>query len=285
MAAMTRPHVEFVHARALPWREAVLGRGRSAVALKCLSEEADSGACSVLLRYPPGWSSSGPEICQAEEEFFVLRGDLVLGDQTLELHEYVHIPAGHIRPGLSSVGGATVIAFFSQSPVYMKAKQGPAVSDGILHVRSLAMAWDTFGIDPNINHLYAARKNLRLASDGSCRTYLLAGMPQGLPATRSCSMEQHPHDEEMFLVEGAMASDRGVMRRGSYFYRPAGIWHGLNYSLPGFLALMRTPGSNRTITQWSPLQQQLSLSPPHQPVVPAGYPVCAFAAVGDGDDY
>lgn len=285
MAAVTRPHVEFIHARSLPWMDVKLGPGRSMIGFKCLSEEADTGACTALLRYPPGWQSAGPEVFDGEEEFFVLRGSLTLGDRIVGLHDYVYIPAGLPRPELASPDGAIVIAFFSRSPFYRGAEGIAASFNGIVHVASLAMPWDFVGIDPNINHLYAARKNLRLAPDGSSRTYLLAGMPQGVPSNLSCAMEKHPHDEEMFLVEGAMASDRGLMRRGAYFYRPADIWHGLNHSVPGFLALMRTPGSSRTITLWTETQFAVSLEPVHQPVAPPGYPTAALAALGDRDDY
>ena len=78
-------------------------------------------------------------------------------------------------------------------------------------IDTTALRWDASGIDPNINHLNAAHRNLRFAPEGDCRSYLLGGMPQGYPYG-GAAMERHPHVEEFFLVSGDMASHLGVMR-------------------------------------------------------------------------
>ena len=51
-----RGHIEFVQAQCLPWRRIGYGLGRPDAEYKMLSRNPRDGACSALMRYPPGWS-------------------------------------------------------------------------------------------------------------------------------------------------------------------------------------------------------------------------------------
>ena len=67
-----RPHIDFVQAQNLPWQSAAIV-DRPSLSLKLLSQDPESGALSVLLRYPAGWSAAD-EWLDADDEFFVLDG-------------------------------------------------------------------------------------------------------------------------------------------------------------------------------------------------------------------
>ena len=75
---MARPHTEFIQVQALPWQRGLHGGARNYVQSKVLSVDYESGASTVKVRYPPGKSRSEPEILRADEEMFVLDGDLVV---------------------------------------------------------------------------------------------------------------------------------------------------------------------------------------------------------------
>ena len=69
-----RPHIDFVQAQNLPWQSAGI-IDRPALSLKLLSQDSESGASSVLLRYSAGWSATD-EWLDADEEFLVLDGSV-----------------------------------------------------------------------------------------------------------------------------------------------------------------------------------------------------------------
>ncbi len=151
-------------------------------------------------------------------------------------------------------------------------------------IDTTALRWDSAGIDPNINHLNAARKNLRLSPDGDCRSYLLGGMPQGFPYGGN-AMEQHPHGEEFFMVSGDMACHVGIMRAGAYFNRPPGIPHGRDCTRTGYLLFCRTPGANRTTSAWTAEKFPVLWDPPHRPVLPPEFTAAGASPVADPLEY
>ena len=80
-----------------------------------------------------------------------------------------------------------------------------------------ALQWDSTVWNPQLSHLRLSRKTLRVGPDET-RTYLLAGLPHGMPASGVAPLELHPHAEEMFLIAGDMWSPQGRMTRGAYFW-------------------------------------------------------------------
>jgi hypothetical protein len=293
---MARAYVEFVQSQWLPWEPApeVFGGAE----WKRLSHDPDGGACSVLLRWRAGRARLAPAL-GADWELFVLRGVLQLGKlPVLGTHFYAYLPAGlplgsaaaghaatDLPPGGEGPGdgSAIALAFFSRAPLAADAGK-PDLSRLVGPIDTTKLRWDNAGIDPNINHLNAARKNLRFAPEGDCRSYLLGGMPQGYPYG-GAAMERHPHVEEFFLVSGDMASHLGVMRAGGYFHRPPGIAHGRDCTRSGYLLFCRTPGANRTTTDWTPETYEVTWNPPHRPVIPAGLGAVGARPLADPVEY
>ncbi len=189
-------------------------------------------------------------------------------------------------------GEAILLCFFSRAPQPWVGERGQTGDDAVTFDASrligpldtTALRWDSSGIDPNINHLNAARKNLRLAPEGNCRSYLLGGMPQGFPYD-GASMEQHPHGEEFFMVSGDMACHVGIMRAGAYFHRPPDIGHGRDCTRTGYLLFCRTPGANRTVSVWTDAKYPVLWNPPHRPVLPPAFAAEGAHAVADPLEY
>jgi hypothetical protein len=285
---MGRQFIEFVQSQWLPWRTNVLAGQRAALEVKVLSRDDDDGASSMLLRYPPSWCVQTPEPIAADEEFFVLRGRLSRDGTDYGLHDYAYLPAGHQAGLAAGPEGAIVMTYFSATPEPITNQAAAQVHDPdrvVSRIETLLLPWDRTNMDPHIDHLHPFRKNLRLAPDGSGRTYLLGGLPQGFPASGDEPLERHPHNEEMFMISGDMPCSRGVMRAGAYFWRPPGIWHGADCSVTGFLLLMRTPGVNATVSEWSDTPHTVRVDPPFDPALPPGMDPSTVAPLRDPVEY
>jgi hypothetical protein len=236
--------------------------------VKILSTDKLTGAQTALVQLPENWSIGFDRPLGSYVELFVLAGSFMADDQEFGLHDYGWWPPGAKINQLSTRLGAQVIIYFGpqvQAETVKDVRQTECV-----HIRTIDRPWENSNVDPNINHLYAHRKNLRMDDVEPCRTYLLSGLPHGKPPSGLSRKEVHPHVEEFFLISGTMASSLvGTMRAGAYFWRPPGLLHGLDWSADGFMWLCRTPGSLKTISTWSAEEFKVERDPPYRPVIPA----------------
>jgi len=258
---MARPHVEFVQSQSVDWVD-----GGDGTAIKPLNIDPVNGDGTWLRRYPAGFGTPLAARPGTSLEFYILDGTVRLDGINLGPHAYGYQPVGTSPSVWESVEGALVLEIREERPV------SPTEPDPTILLDATALPWDVSTYDPQLRHMHNARKVLRLGPGDSGRTFLLAGLPHGFPATPDLPLEKHPHAEEMFLIHGEMKSPQGVMRDGAYFYRPPGIWHGLHVSEFGFLMLMRSPGANRISTEWSQHRHPVQYSPTFRPILPEGAP-------------
>lgn len=269
---MARPFIEFLQSQQLDWRVDPQLTGRQEVEAKLLSQDDTTGATTLLVRYPAGWTATSLEWCNVDEEFFVLLGEVVTNGRQYTRHHYAYWPSGFVRQNFK-VGpeGATLVVMLSGRPQY-SADPDPRMTCDVAalteQVDPFRLIWDRTNMDANIAHLNAWRKNLRLSPNGKGRTYLLAGLPQGFPESGEEPLERHPHVEEMFMISGDMPCSLGIMRAGAYFWRPPEIWHGADCTVNGFLLLARTPGTNVTVSEWSERAHPVLFDPQYRPQLP-----------------
>jgi hypothetical protein len=274
-----RPYIEFIQSQQLEWTAAPAVFGGAH--WKLLSRDEASGAVTALLRFAARTTQLAPRLA-VDWECFVLQGAASIGELSFATHYYAYLPAGQSLGRLQAPHETILLSFFRGDPQPAPDHQADRdlAARLIAPVDTTAMRWDSSGMDPNINHLNAARKNLRFAPEGDCRSYLLGGMPQGFPPTHT-PLETHPHVEEFFMVSGDMSVHCGIMRAGAYFWRPPGIPHGRDCTRSGFLLFCRTPGSNRTVSEWSRERYSVSFTPAHRPVLPANLSAAGAAPVPD----
>ncbi len=268
---MGRPYIEFIHSQFLPWTAGVLPQPRDTLRVRILSEDDVTKAATLIVEYPAGFVSAQGSAMGVDEEMFVLSGLLEVGGVRFGPHDYGFWSRGRALPELKSPERTIALVFISGAPEMIDAAGAEALyrpERTIDRLASIDLPWDRSNMDPNIGHLNAWRKNLRLDPDGGARTYLLAGLPHGYPADGRQPLERHPHIEEMFMISGDMPCSKGVMRAGAYFWRPEHIWHGADCTLNGFLFLGRTPGSNRTISEWEETSHPVTFTPAHRPEIP-----------------
>lgn len=267
---LNRDHIEFVQAQMLPWRRIGHGLARPDVEYKLLSRDAGDGACSMLMRYPPGWSREGPEHILADEEFFVIEGALEMDGRRYGPDCYAFLPAGWTRQHMASPEGCVVLAFYNREPVLVaQAGDGSAETSerAVPLLDTAAMAWDLTLNDPNLKHLGIGRKNLRTDPDTSERTFLSLILPQAVPPGNCGPQELHPVAEEAYLIGGDLTGPHGTMRPGAYFWRPPGIAHGPFGARWGAISLIRFVGG-RHVNVWTPEPAPFSFSAPYAPVLP-----------------
>lgn len=83
-----------------------------AVKVARLQRDDETRSSTLLVRFPPGWSRPAAGSYTSSEEFFVLEGDLAIGDTEYGPGDYAYVPAGAMRGSSSSSGGALTLARF-----------------------------------------------------------------------------------------------------------------------------------------------------------------------------
>jgi hypothetical protein len=272
-----RPFIEFVHEQVLPWHQGGSGSARPDVSARLLSTDADTGASSQVVQYPPGWSRTEPEVLVVDEELFVLTGSLTIGCRTYGPRSYAFLPAGWLRTSASSPAGALVLTFFTGEP---EAVVDPSVSQVdhdttrvVEHIDALDGEWGG-----NFHPSFppgAGRKWLRRDPVTHEETWILGTMPLRF----GLRPEKHPVVEEMFLLSGQLVGPLGKMHAGSYFWRPEEEWHGPFGSLTGNLMLFRTLGGPLS-TVYTEDEMGFSWDPEHRPILPQELHSCGHLPYG-----
>ncbi|MCP5329093.1 MAG: DUF4437 domain-containing protein [Steroidobacteraceae bacterium] len=260
---MGRPWIEFVQSQRLPWERGLLDALRPGIETKLLSRDPQSGGCSLLVRYPAGFSSSGGAL-RADDEFLVLDGALEIGDQRYAELGYAHLPAGFATGTWAAPDGAIVLEFFSAEPAH-------CVDSPCFDQRRLVLHRDAFQV-PYTGNFHpefppgAGRKLLYQDPLTEDTTWLLGTLPIRW-AERS---EIHPVVEEMYLLAGEVHGDRGIMRPGAYFWRPPFVPHGPYGTQTGNLYFFRTRGGGLSTT-YVDAARPFRWRPDYDAVLPAEY--------------
>ena len=260
-----RPHIDFVQAQNLPWQNADIV-DRPSLSLKLLSQDPESGALSVLLRYPAGWSAID-EWLDADEEFFVLDGSLEINGKVYHDHTYANLPSGTPRKTASSSTGAVALTFFSKGVRVHRGTRPPAeaAAEGLVEFIDLAEnVWDG---DMESMGLAPMRDGARMRV---LKRHPVTGETSYVTATiafrRGKQAERHPVIQEFFLLAGELAGDRGVMQAGAYCVRPPLAKHAPYGSKTGALIFFRSLGGPQS-TAWEETDP-FTFTPRHNPIVP-----------------
>lgn len=265
-----RPHIEFIQAQCLPWLRIGPGLARPDAEYKLLSRDAQTGGCTVLMRYPPGWSREGPEHIAADEEFYVLEGSLIMDERVYAADCYAFLPAGWTRQLMKSPNGCVILAFFEREPALINGA-GDGSSErsarAVPWLDAAAMPWDMSLNDPKLKHLGISRKNLRTDPETGERTFLSLILPQASPEGGRGPQEIHPVVEEAYVIAGSLTGPYGTMYPGAYFWRPPGIAHGPFGARWGAVSLIRFVGGHH-VNEWTESEAPFDFAAPFAPVLP-----------------
>ena len=270
---MSRPHTEFIQSQALPWQPSPYEGRFAGTDVKVMSRDEETGAASLLVRYSAGFKRDGAEYLNADEEFLVLDGAITINGRRYSQMCYAHLPAGFQRTSTGSEG-AVVLTFLSAQP----ATHTGEVPEGGYDSARLVELVDVLNTDPStdlrtldvdqtqeIVESFSAFAHILFREDPYThdQTWLLAARP----LWQGNVIEIHPVVEEMYLVAGDMAGERGLMKAGAYFWRPPGLRHGPFGSKTGNLMFFRTQGGPLR-TEFLPGADVFTWNPEHNPVLP-----------------
>lgn len=266
---MTRPWIEFLFAQHLPWQDGLYGGAREDVQSKILSLDPEAGDASALVRYPAGWSRPDPECLTAEEEFFVLDGEIEINGQIYSRDCYGCFPAGYMRDTAHSKSGCVALTFFDGEPrPSNNLNLGYDSQDLVPFINTLDMKWDASTADPTLEWMGNRRKVLKWdrAYDQK-QTFLFATAPHIYPENWTCPTLTHPCVEETFMLGGEFIGPHGRMTTGSYFWRPEEIPHGPFGTREGAFCLIRFK-YGKHVNVWGDESVPYSFDFPHKPHLP-----------------
>ncbi|MBL8630268.1 MAG: DUF4437 domain-containing protein [Rhodospirillaceae bacterium] len=271
---MARPHIEFIQSQAVPWIPQDDTCARPGAFAKTLSADPDTGAATLVVKYPAGWHLDTAHYLESDEEFFIFKGALWVGSVEYKTGDYAYLPAGMPRPSMHSDTGAVVLTFHEGASQLVRGETpGPMYDAGrlIAKMESTAMPW-AHPADPIVAATAngAGRKLLREDPETGERTWLLRFGPDDPAKMTHGRVEIHPVVEEVFLMEGEISMPYGYLKPGSYFWRPPGIAHGPVGTLKGLYGFFRCKGGPLT-TQWSDGELPITWHPKHNPTVPPQY--------------
>ena len=263
---MARPHTEFIHAQSLDWQTGVLPGPLETVDCKVLSMDGETGACSLIVRYPKGWAQDQAVHLEGAHEFLVLDGALDIAGQHYPFDSYAYLPSGYTHEHWSAPDGAVALTFFSHRPNVIDGT-GNMTDEAVPYLYLHDMEWSTEGIDPDLDFLRIAHKMLRHDEEKGDTTMILNSGAQTHPRNWEEGALAHPCVEEMFLLSGDIIAERGIMHAGAYFWRPPNIWHGPFGSRNGHLCVIRFLDGHH-VNNWSKEKYPFSLTPEYRPDLP-----------------
>lgn len=296
-----RPHVELIQQADLCWHPGELLHGEGKVRQRNLSYDEESGAASTSLQFDSAWYRPGG-YHEADTEWFVLDGQIKLGEQWLGRGGYFRAPAGLRVPTIEVKEGSEILAYreygdwgFSISDSDRSnfiSRGGNTGSDQpgeltIVDTRRLEWVPNIYECDTQrflkLKPLYQDD-----APDGDNTkgfVTLLCWAPPGWSDNR---MVHHPVFEEGFVIDGSLDYNFGRLDLGTYFFRPARVKHGhfVAGQERGATAIVRLDGN---LINWITINERvivegdaMNYDPTTQAPVMAGIPVRS-AATGEWD--
>lgn len=227
-----RPHVELVDEKDLIWHPAELAGGEGLALQRNLAYDEEDGSVTAKILFETDWRRPAG-VQTAQIEWYVLSGEVRLGEEVLGSGDYWMTPAGHAVPEVKAKAGTEILYFreFGDWRFTVGGKSRPDLREDEKPVikRTGEMPW----ID---------------VKDGSPMRFDLGGTPvpglyikmlfrdsktgfytrliKAKPHWREHPLAHHPVYEEAYCLEGSFHYNFGKMWPGTYFFRPALVRHG-----------------------------------------------------------
>jgi hypothetical protein len=242
-----RPHVEMIQESDYVWHVAEMPQGEGKAQQRNLSVDEEDGSSSLRVNFKSKWGR-GPGVHHGDTEYYVLSGEMQLGDQKIGKGGYLHAPKGVPMDSLVFTEGSEILhwreygdAGFDRTDNAKVGRWADARGE-ILVMDSDAMKWQEVpnaGPQPGLFVKYLHR-------DAVTGFYTrLVHSQEGWTDHR---LAHHPCYEEAYTLAGNMSYNFGTCKAGSYFFRPARIKHGHFVALEGGATwIMRSDGE---LTNW-----------------------------------
>lgn len=234
-----RPHVELIQEGDLVWHPAELTRGDGKARQRNLSYDEENGGASTRVVFDSAWSRPAG-YHHGDVEWYVMAGQVRIGDRLLGKGGYFRAPAGLCIPAIQVAAGTDVLIFrefgdwgFSASAKNRSrfvARGGNTASEeqgALTIVDTNRMEWMPNAYEGDTQRFL----KLKLlyhdpappGQNNKGFVTMLAWAPPGWSDNR---MVHHPVFEEAYSLDGHLVYNFGTLDAGTYFFRPARVKHG-----------------------------------------------------------
>jgi Domain of unknown function (DUF4437) len=229
---MAREHVEILHTPDMPYGDLPADGWPAGVRCKTLSRDSENGALTGIVSLPGGYRRPEGHVATASE-FIVLSGSLRIGDRICEKGFYEYMPAGATHDPWTVDDGCEFVLLATEGAPNFVPEAGTDGADGRVRHDTERMNWSLTPIPGPPPGLFL--KVLRQVEETGAAVFICGIVPRyDYPL-----IEYHDCSEEAFQLEGDIRmGTSGLMRPGSYFWRPPYITHGPFYSRAGMVALI-----------------------------------------------
>ncbi len=247
-----RPHVELIDEKDLIWHMAEFPHATGDARQRNLNYCEEKGEASLSVEFTSDWSRPAG-LHAAQTEWFLLAGEMTIGEQTLVAGDYWIAPMGIHTPALTVKAGTKLLLFreFGDWGFTPGVGNSNAAKPGreLVVMQSSMMGW--YDITDPVNGspmnfeaggtpvpgLYI--KLLYKDPDTGFYTRLIKAKANWVEHP----LAHHPCYEEAYCLEGSFSYNYGPMWPGTYFFRPALVRHGDFTSGPeGTTWLLRCDG-------------------------------------------
>lgn len=287
-----RPHVELIQQDDLCWHDAELPRGEGKAVQRNMSYDEEDGSASTLVRFDSAWSRPAG-FHNADTEWYVMSGEVRLGERRLKKGSYFRAPAGLRIDALDVRAGTEILLFREYGDWGFSASSKN-------HSKFVKRGLNTLSREQGELTLIDVNKLEWLPNiyEGDTQRYLKLKMLYHDPAppddprrgfmTMMCwappgwsdkRLVHHPVFEEAYSLEGVLDYNFGSLGEGTYFFRPALVKHG-HFTAggeKGYMGIFRLDGS---LVNWITVEEKviiegkaLNYDPVKQAPLIAGIPV------------
>jgi len=230
-----RPHVEYIHQKDLLWHMAEFPHGQGEARQRNMCYDEEDGSASLRVDFVSDWSRpSGLHSCLTE--WYILKGEVQIGDEKLGEGDYWCTPKGVLCPELNVKAGTEILLFRE----YGDWQFNPSFQDGpdkhpkaeLTITRTGEMEWYEVADPVNGSPMDFERggtpvpglyiKLLYRDPETGFYTRLIKAKPNWVEHP----LAHHPVFEESYTLQGEFHYNYGTLTEGTYFFRPAGIRHG-----------------------------------------------------------
>ncbi|HEY1075379.1 MAG TPA: DUF4437 domain-containing protein [Fontimonas sp.] len=227
-----RPHVELIDEKDLIWHMAELPGGNGVAKQRNLAYDEEDGSVSAKIHFDTDWTRpAGVHVAQTE--WYILEGEVRLGNEVLTAGDYWMTPAGVVAPALAVKAGTQILYFREY---------------GDWRFEATDKNWGTVREDQKLVVMHSSKMDWIDVVDGSPMRFDLGGTPvpglyikllfrdaktgfytrliKAKPNWREHPLAHHPVYEEAYCLEGSFHYNFGKMWPGTYFFRPALVRHG-----------------------------------------------------------
>ena len=227
-----RPHVELIDEKDLIWHPAEFVECTGTARQKHLAYDEEDASLSAKIIFDTDWSRPGGSH-SAETEWFVLSGEVRVGDETLTEGGYWQAPIGVHTPPIEVAAGTEILFFreYGDWSFELGDEDRPGVREDqkFTVVHSAQMDWVPVEIGSPMRFDLGGTpvpglfiKMLHRDQQTGFYTRLI----KAEPGWHEHPLAHHPVYEEAYTLEGGFEYNWGTMWPGTYFFRPALIRHG-----------------------------------------------------------